>query len=105
MRQREKTVLDVALSDEQIAEKQQQLVREMQANNRKKAEDQRAHEDRVQERIRLLKEKRPRAVDEIFKTMDRQKTVLDQKHRVSTPAQYAGGLTCCMCGFGTHVYC
>ena len=80
---REKTVLDVALSDEQLAEQQQQLLREMAANNRKMAADQRAHEDRVQARIREMKQKRQRGVDEIFTKMERQKTTLEQKHRVS----------------------
>ena len=70
------------MSDEQIAEKQQQLLRAMAANNRKMAQDQRAHEDRVQTRIREMKEKRQRGVDQIFMNMEQQKFTLEKKHQV-----------------------
>ena len=45
---REKTVVDVQMSDAQIAEQQQELMRRMAKSNQKLAAEQRAHEDRVQ---------------------------------------------------------
>ena len=78
---REKTVVNFELTDDQIAQKQEQLMRAMTESNRKMAEEQRAHEDRVQERIRRMKEKRQRGVGESFETLERQQTTLQKRHR------------------------
>ena len=73
---REKTVLNVDLTDEKINETQKQLMRDVAARNRTIAMEQKMHEDRLQRRIQEMKQRRNMGVQEVMETMERQRSNL-----------------------------
>ena len=73
---REKTALNVDMSEEKISEAQKQLMRDVAARNRTIAMEQKLHEDRLQRRIQEMKQRRNMGVQEVMETMERQRSNL-----------------------------